>query len=66
MYDSIYCIYIKCLELTNLYRQANVYNRGGCQGQEGVGWERSLIGISLQDKANVLKWCGDGCTLWIY
>ena len=55
MYDSIYCIYMKCLELTNLYRQANVYNRGGCQGQEGVGWERSLIGISLQDKANVLK-----------
>jgi len=39
----------------NLYRQANVYNLGGCQGQEGVGWERSLVGISLQDKANVLK-----------
>lgn len=34
----------------NLYRQANVYNLGGCQGQEGVGWERSLVGISLQDR----------------
>lgn len=55
MYDSTYCIYMKCLELTNLYRQANVYNLGGCQGQEGVGWQRSLGGTSLQDRANILK-----------